>query len=110
MSDFEEKVLKKLESIEEKLEKLLNGGVSSAASPAAGPSPGGTVKPSEIVEKIKEEERLEEKPPVEGRRVCPECGGTSFRTEEDKSTVLHQMGGVKIYAKINVCKQCGAKM
>ncbi|MFX1391189.1 MAG: hypothetical protein ACFE9Z_14075 [Promethearchaeota archaeon] len=79
---------------------------SSVTTAPSEPSPT-TVKPSAIVDKQEEEARLEEKPPVEGRRVCPECGGTSFATHEDKTQVLHQMGGVKIYAKKYVCKICG---
>ncbi|MFW9880928.1 MAG: hypothetical protein ACFFG0_48320, partial [Candidatus Thorarchaeota archaeon] len=60
-----------------------------------------------IVDRQREEARLEDKPPVEGRRICPECGSTAFATHEDKTQVLHQMGGVKIYAKKYICKQCG---
>ena len=111
LSEFEQNVLKLLEDINGKLDKLLKtepAPVSSAPTISVTPSPAvTTVKPSEIVDKQKEEARMEEKPPVEGRRVCPECGGTSFATHEDRSQVLHQMGGVKIYAKRYVCKKCG---
>lgn len=118
MSEFEQKVLKLLEDINGKIDSLLKGEstVSSSSSattaPASAPAPTTTPeisrpKPSELVEKQKEQERMEEKPPVEGRRVCPECSGTAFATHEDKSQVLHQMGGVKIYAKKYVCKSCG---
>ena len=116
MSEFEQKVLKLLEEINGKLDSLLKGGtpVSSPIPAASAPLQTSTEvpepsrpKPSELVEKQKEEARMEEKPPVEGRRVCPECSGTSFATHEDKSQVLHQMGGVKIYAKKYVCKTCG---
>ena len=111
MSEFEQKVLKLLEDINGKLDKLLKSEpvpVSSAPTTSAAPSPApSTVKPSAIVDKQEEEARLEEKPPVEGRRICPECGGTAFATHEDRTQVLHQMGGVKIYAKKYVCKQCG---
>lgn len=112
MSEFEQKVLKLLEDINSKLDQLLKTEPSVTASPvpstSAAPSPTATtIKPSAIVDKQEEEARLEEKPPVEGRRVCPECGGTSFATHEDKSQVLHQMGGVKIYAKKYVCRKCG---
>ena len=114
MSEFEQKVMKLLEDINGKLDTLIKGGTgtttatvtSSAPAPAAGPEPS-RPKPSELVEKQKEEERMIEKPPVEGRRVCPDCGGTTFATHEDKNQVLHQMGGVKIYAKRYVCKKCG---
>ena len=111
MSEFEQKVLKLLEDINGKLDKLLKtepAPVISAPTTSAASTPvATTVKPSAIVEKQEEEARLEEKPPVEGRRICPECGGTSFATHEDKSQVLHQMGGVKIYAKKYVCRKCG---
>jgi ribosomal protein S27AE len=111
LSEFEQKVLKLLEDINGKLDKLLKSEpapVSSAPTTSAAPSPAAsTVKPSAIVDKQEEEARLEEKPPVEGRRICPECGGTAFATHEDRTQVLHQMGGVKIYAKKYVCKQCG---
>jgi len=111
LSEFEQKVLKLLEDINGKLDKLLTVGttpLSSASTTSVASTPiSTTVKPSTIVEKQEEEARMEEKPPVEGRRVCPECGGTSFATHEDRSQVLHQMGGVKIYAKKYICKQCG---
>ncbi|MBY8990295.1 MAG: hypothetical protein KGD58_06035 [Candidatus Lokiarchaeota archaeon] len=116
MSEFEQKVLKSLEEINSKLDSLLKSGASAstptptAAPPAQAPATAPEIsrpKPSELVEKQKEEERMEEKPPVEGRRICPECSGTTFATHEDKQQVLHQMGGVKIYAKKYVCKSCG---
>ena len=111
MSEFEQKVLKLLEDINSKLDRLLKAESTSVSSAPMTPStstPTPTaVRPSAIVEKQEEEARMEEKPPVEGRRICPECGGTTFATHEDRSQVLHQMGGVKIYAKKYVCKQCG---
>ncbi|MFX1417661.1 MAG: hypothetical protein ACFE9N_01945 [Promethearchaeota archaeon] len=111
MSEFEQKVLKLLEDINLKLDKLMKAEPISVSSTPVASAPSTpaitTVKPSAIVDKQKEEARLEEKPPVEGRRICPECGSTTFATHEDKSQVLHQMGGVKIYAKKYVCKQCG---
>jgi len=67
------------------------------------------VKPSILVEKQQEEERAKEKPPIEGRRVCPACGGTSFNTEEDKSQVLFQQAGIKIHAKKYICRNCGTE-
>jgi ribosomal protein S27AE len=116
LSEFEQKVLKLLGDINGKLDTLLKEGsgttttttvAASAPAPApAAPEPS-RPKPSELVEKQKEEERMIEKPPVEGRRVCPDCGGTAFTTHEDRNQVLHQMGGVKIYAKRYVCKKCG---
>ena len=119
MSEFEQKVLKLLENINGKLDTLLKGDTgttistatitSSAPASAAAPEPS-RPKPSELVEKQKEEEKLLQKPPVEGRRVCPDCGGTSFNAVEDKSQVLHQMGGVKIYAKKYICRGCGAEV
>ena len=111
MSEFEQKVLKLLEEINAKLDKILKTEINSVSSASATSkssiTSATTVKPSAIVDKQKEEARLEEKPPIEGRRVCQECGGTAFTTHEDKNQVLHQMGGVKIYAKKYVCKQCG---
>ncbi|MFX0032528.1 MAG: hypothetical protein ACFE8E_00450 [Candidatus Hodarchaeota archaeon] len=108
MSFFEEKVLSLLEQINGKLDRLLNSNPSvSKASKIDKSTFEETVKPSDVVEKQEEEEKALEHPPVEGRRVCPDCGGTDFRTEEDKSQVLHQMGGIKIYAKKYICKRCG---
>jgi ribosomal protein S27AE len=109
LSEFEQKVLKLLEDINTKLDKLLTAEptpISSTQKPSVAPE-ATTVKPSAVVDRQEAEARLEEKPPVEGRRICPECGGTAFATHEDKSQVLHQMGGVKIYAKKYVCKKCG---
>jgi hypothetical protein len=108
MSFFEEKVLSLLEQINDKLDKLLNLDPSaSKASKVDKNTSEETVKPSVVVERQEEEEKALEHPPVEGRRICPDCGSTDFRTEEDKNQVLHQMGGIKIYAKKYICKQCG---
>jgi hypothetical protein len=117
LSEFEQQVLKLLEDINSKLDKLLKTEPAEALSVSSTPpisatqSPTATtVKPSAIVDKQEEEARRAEKPPVEGRRVCPDCGGTSFNAVEDKTQVLHQMGGVKIYAKKYICKNCGAEI
>jgi ribosomal protein S27AE len=111
LSEFEQKVLKLLEEINIKLDKVLKGEsatVSSAPVASVVPHPAATtVKPSAIVDKQAEEARQQEHPVIDGRRICPECGGTAFTTHEDKSQVLHQMGGVKIYAKKYICKSCG---
>jgi len=108
---FEEKVLNLLESINEKLDKLLRNESSGKSDIKTVPSSTiETVKPSDIVEKQEAEEKAMEKPPVEGRRVCPECGSTSFNTVEDKTQVLHQQGGIKIYKKKYVCKNCSYEM
>ena len=111
MSEFEEKVLSLLEKINEKLDKLLSSGTKTSqySSQQSTPAPS-IIKPSEIVEKQEEEEKLKEKPPVEGRRVCPNCGGTAFRTEEYKSHVLFQQGGIKYFAKKYICKNCGTEV
>ena len=105
MTEFEEKVLSLLEKINGKLDTLLNKGTSTPSAPEIKP----TVKPSELVEKQEEEARAVEKPPVEGRRICPKCGGTAFNTVEDQSQVLFQQGGIKIYAKKYICKNCGTE-
>ncbi|MFX1380014.1 MAG: hypothetical protein ACFFA4_13065 [Promethearchaeota archaeon] len=111
MSEFEEKVLKLLEEINTKLDKVLKAepkSVSSAPMASTISTPTATtVKPSAVVDRQEEEARLEEKPVLDGRRICPECGSTAFATHEDKNQVLHQMGGVKIYAKKYICKNCG---
>jgi len=106
MTEFEEKILLLLGTINEKLDKLLNLKTSQPSFPETT----GTVKPSELLERQKEEERAIEKPPVEGRRICPKCGGTTFNTVEDQSQVLFQQGGMKIYAKSYICKSCGTKV
>ncbi|MFX0070259.1 MAG: hypothetical protein ACFFAO_04130 [Candidatus Hermodarchaeota archaeon] len=114
MTEFEDKVMEMLKSMNDKLDKILaNGTKATAPAKAATPAPSAanqpapsTVKPSAIVEKQEEEKKAIEKPPVEGRRVC-ECGSTEFNQVEDKTNVLHQMGGIKIYAKKYICKRCG---
>ena len=122
MSEFEEKVIKLLETINGKLDKLLgssSGGSIAPATPSPKPAPAaptpepavaepaGGLKPSEVIDKQKEEDRLKVAPPVEGRRVCPECGGTGFDEREDRSQPpIHQMGGIKIYKKKITCKKC----
>ena len=105
MTEFEEKILSLLGTINEKLDKLLNVKPSQHSIPEIR----ATVKPSELVEKQKEEDRAIEKPPVEGRRICPKCGGLAFNTVEDQSQVLFQQGGMKIYAKKYICKSCGTE-
>ena len=117
MSEFEEKVMEMLKKIDGKLDKILtmeNKSPAPQSTPAVISAPSSsstpatsTVKPSALVEKQQEEEKMKEKPPVEGRRVCTKCGSTEFNTIEDKSNVLHQMGGIKIYAKKYICKKCG---
>lgn len=107
---IEDKVMKLLEDINSKLDKLINMGGSPAAAPKAGSTQiveESGRKPSALVEKQEAEEKAREKPPVEGRRVCPQCNGTSFKEVEDKSQILHQMGGIKIYAKKHICMTCG---
>lgn len=111
MSDFEEKVLDLLKKIDEKLSKIISDG-SKAAAPAPEPAktvsePATTVKPSEVIDKQEEKEKLKEKPPLEGRRVCSECGSTEFNAVEDKNQVIFQQGGMKIFAKKYICKKCG---
>ena len=129
MSEFEQNVMKKLDEINQKLDKVLKMNEASKAAPSptpapapeiAGPThstpassttPGATnVSPSEMIEKQKEIEKAIERPPVEGRRVCPDCGGTTFNTVEDKTQLLSAMGGIKIYAKKNICKGCGKEV
>ncbi|MFX0075008.1 MAG: hypothetical protein ACFE96_06165, partial [Candidatus Hermodarchaeota archaeon] len=95
---------------EEKLDRLLKTNSQEAGSEKFTTSARDEyVKPSSIVEKQEEEERTKEKPPVEGRRICPACGGTSFNTEEDKSQVLFQQAGIKIHAKKYICRNCGTE-
>ena len=113
MSEFEEKVIKLLETINGKLDKLLGSSSGGSIAPAA-PSPepavaesAGGLKPSELIDKQKEEERLKVAPPIEGRRVCPDCKGTDFDEREDRSQPpIHQMGGIKIYRKKITCRKC----
>ena len=108
MTEFEEKVLKLLKNLDEKLDKLLDTkGFEAESKPST--SNDGYVKPSAVVEKQEEEAKTLIKPPVEGRRVCPACGGIAFNTEEDKSQILFQQGGMKIFAKRYICKNCGTE-
>ena len=120
MSEFEQKVLKLLEGIDKKLDKLAGSGTESSASMQATPSPQPTpsvasssapaaIRPSAVVDKQEMDDKYAEKPQVEGRRTCPKCKGTTFNTVEDKSQVLHSMGGMKIYAKKYHCKKCGTE-
>ena len=110
MPEFEEETLSLLRKIDEKLDKLLGASRLEAESlKTATPPEDEYVKPSTVVEKQEEEEKAKEKPPVEGRRVCPACGGTSFNTEEDKSQVLFQQAGIKIFAKKYICRNCGTE-
>ena len=113
MSEFEQKVLSKLDEISQKLDKVLqaSGSPSAAPSPAPSPAPAATtVSPSALVEKQRAEQQQIVAPPVEGRRTCPSCGGFDFNAVEDKSQLMSAMGGIKIYAKNYVCKKCGHTM
>ena len=117
MSEFEQKVLSKLDEISQKLDKVLQatGGPATAVpmppTPAPSPAPAATtVSPSALVEKQRAEDEKVAAPPVEGRRTCPSCGSFDFNTVEDKSQMLSAMGGIKIYAKNYVCKKCGYTM
>ncbi len=110
MPEFEEKILNLLKKLDEKLDKLLGAkGFETDSKSSTAPSDDEYVKPSAVVEKQEEEEKAKKKPPVEGRRVCPACGGIAFNTEEDKSQVLFQQGGMKIFAKRYICKNCGTE-
>ena len=110
MPEFEGEILSLLRKIDEKLDKLLGTSRLEAESTKTATLPEDEyVKPSTVVEKQNEEEKAKEKPPVEGRRVCPACGGTSFNTEEDKSQVLFQQSGIKIFAKKYICRNCGTE-
>ncbi len=110
MPEFEEKVLSLLKKLDEKLDMLLDAkGFETESKQSTAPSNDEYVKPSSVVEKQEEEEKALIKPPVEGRRVCPACGGITFNTEEDKSEVLFQQGGMKIFAKKYICRQCGTE-
>ena len=114
MTEFEDKVIKLLETIDSKLDKLVGQGPAAAGSdrviPTASEAPAPSVKPSAVVEKQAEAEKAIEKPPMEGRRVCPSCSGTAFKEQEDRTQVLHQMGGMKIYKKKLICKSCGFEL
>jgi len=132
--EFEKKVINLLESMNEKLDTLLGSDQSSAPiepkeapasvepkeAPASIESEESSVKiestttrkPSEVA-KLQEEKAKEEDETLvktEGRRVCPNCGGTDFKEEKDKTRVLHQQGGLKIYAKKYICKNCGTEL
>ena len=110
MGEFEEEVLSLLKKLDEKLDKLLGAkGFETDSKPLTAPSKEEYVKPSNVVEKQEEEEKAKEKPPVEGRRICPACGGITFNTEEDKSQILFQQGGMKIFAKRYICRNCGTE-
>jgi len=110
MSDFEQKVISLLEMINQKLDSLLDAKSQTRTVSHSVPESSGMVKPSSIIERQDEEEKAKEKPPIEGRRICPKCGGTAFNTVEDQSQVLFQQGGMKIYAKSYVCRKCGTEL
>jgi hypothetical protein len=112
MSEFEEKVMGLLNQINEKLDKILGSKEPTTEPTEKAPIIEDKIiaKPSEVVEKQVQEEKNAILPPVEGRRVCPKCDGTAFTTLEDKNEVLHQMGGMKIYKKLYVCKICGTQV
>ena len=111
MPEFEREVLSLLRKIDEKLDKVLGtSSLEGESAKTATPPEDAYVKPSAVVEKEEAKEKALEKPAVEGRRVCPACGGTLFNTEEDKSQVLFQQGGMKIYSKKYICRGCGAEV
>ena len=119
MSEFEKKVLEMLKSIDQKLDNLL-GGAAPSLKPVTVPKEvlpettkpaASSVKPSKVASSQGDTEKpQEEQPAAEGRRVCPDCGSTEFNQIEDRSKILHYMGGMKIYAKKHVCRKCGYEM
>ncbi len=111
MTEFEKEILSLLKRIDDKLDKLLGtSGLEGESAKTATPPDDEYVKPSVVVEKQEEKEKALINPPVEGRRVCPSCGGTAFNTEEDKSQVLFQQGGMKIFAKKYICRNCSTEV
>jgi hypothetical protein len=110
LTEFEKEILSLLRKIDEKLDKLLGtSSLEAESAKTATPPEDKYVKPSAVVERQDEEEKTKIKPPVEGRRTCPACGGITFNAEEDKSQVLFQQGGMKIFAKRYICKNCGTE-
>ncbi len=107
LSEFEQKVLKLLEAIDNKVDKLISSEISKRRAEVSTSARTTTNIPAAAVEKQEKDDQQEEKPHVEGRRVCTSCGGTTFNTVEDRTQILHSMGGVKIYAKKHICKTCG---
>ena len=118
MSEFEEKVLNILEGIDKKLDKLVSAEISKRRAESSGStttsstaSVGATslsATRSSTIGGVQETDGpSEEKALTETRRVCPKCSGTAFNAVEDKTQLLHSMGGVKIYAKKYVCRSCG---
>lgn len=107
LSEFEQKVLKLLESIDKKVDKLISSEISRLRAESSTHAKTTTTIPVAAVDKQEMDDEQGEKPSVEGRRVCTSCGGTTFNTVEDKTLLLHSMGGVKIYAKKHICKTCG---
>ncbi len=101
VQEFERKIFNLLEKIDSKLDRLLETEVNSELSSE------GVQKPSEIAEREEKKQDKEGTIKVEGRRVCPKCGETTFKEVDDKSEVLHQQGGLKIYAKKYICQNCG---
>jgi rubredoxin len=107
--EFEEKIIDLLQTINKKLDTLLESGKTTTSTSKVEVTSAPTKKPSEVAEKEeeKEKEKEEKKLKSEGRRKCPNCGGTDFKEVSDKTKVLHQQGGLKIYAKKYICKNCG---
>jgi hypothetical protein len=106
LSEFEQKVMDLLVHMDSKIDQLLNGGTAEGTIDLSEPE---LIRPSTFSYEKRAEKLTEERSSAEGRRVCPGCGGTSFRTEEDKDKILSMHGGVKIYAKKYICKKCGSQ-
>jgi uncharacterized protein with PIN domain len=41
------------------------------------------------------------------RVVCPKCGSIRVRSSDEKGKVMTYIGGMPVYKKLWVCKDCG---
>jgi hypothetical protein len=108
-----EKIMKKLELLELKLDELSSEvrkmkGSSTSNEYDDSPKPQSQSEnfksPSEILY-----EKQEDKTPTSpgGRLKCSKCGSVNVQTVDNKDKVVSASGGIAIYAKRHYCKKCG---
>ena len=110
IEDSLEKILKKLDALETKIDDLavavktnaqsaIEDGSSASISPS---SPIIGRSPSEVAAAQKEGGTST----IEGRLKCPECGSINVQTMDDKERPISASGGIMIYGKRYYCKSC----
>jgi hypothetical protein len=105
-----QKILDKVKDLDNKIDSVLVRLASLDMSKGSGSSSAKVAADGDrlrMPSDVKTDEALAEKPSIEGRVKCPNCGGLNIQQKEDKTKPLDYIAGKPIFGKINYCKQCG---